>query len=194
MREQILAEIEEGVGLRRWIGEHLAEPIERVARRMIACYRAGGTIYFCGNGGSAADSQHLAAELVGRLRHDSRPLAAIALTTDTSALTAIANDFGFERVFARQVRALVRPGDLLFALSTSGRSPNILAAVAAARAAGAHTVALAGGDGPLAGLVDEALVIPARDSARVQECLLTIGHILCGLVECWALEQDGTET
>src|SRR5262245_37256503 len=126
MGNQIRAELEEGARLRRWIAEQLTDAIEDVARRMIRCFQSSGTVFFCGNGGSAGDSQHLAAELVGRLRRDRRPLAAIALTTDTSALTAVANDYGFEQVFARQVEALGRPGDLLFALSTSGRSPNIL--------------------------------------------------------------------
>jgi D-sedoheptulose 7-phosphate isomerase len=194
MGNQIRAELEEGARLRRWIAEQLSDAIEDVARRIIRCYQSDGTVFFCGNGGSAGDSQHLAAELVGRLRRDRRPLAALALTTDTSALTALANDYGFEQVFARQVEALGRPRDLLFALSTSGRSPNILAAVAGARARGLFTIGLSGGDGPLATAADVALVIPSRDTARIQECHLTIGHILCNLVECWLLEQDGQKT
>ncbi|MER3449550.1 MAG: hypothetical protein C4315_07210, partial [Chloroflexota bacterium] len=129
-------------------------------------------------------SQHLAAELVGRYRRNRPGLAALALTVDTSALTAIGNDFGFEEVFSRQVEALGQPGDVLVAISTSGRSPNVLRAVDAARALGLKTVGLVGRDGgQLAGLVDLALVVPSEDTARIQECHITLGHILCDLVE-----------
>jgi D-sedoheptulose 7-phosphate isomerase len=138
----------------------------------------------CGNGGSAADAQHLAAELVGRYRKDRAPLAALALTVDTSALTAIANDYAFEEVFARQIAGLGRPGDLLLALSTSGDSANVLAAVAAARANGIATIALTGaGGGRLAPLADLAIRVPAARSNAVQELHIAVGHILCGIVE-----------
>ncbi len=144
----------------------------------------GGKLMFCGNGGSAADAQHLATEYVVRFQDDRRPLPALALTTDTSLLTAAANDYGFEQVFARQVRALGRGGDVLFLHSTSGRSPNLLRAAEAAREQGVKTVALlARGGGDLASAVDHALVLPTQSGARAQEVHLAIGHIICQLVE-----------
>jgi D-sedoheptulose 7-phosphate isomerase len=149
----------------------------------------GGKLMFCGNGGSAADAQHLATEYVVRFRDDRSPLPAIALTTDTSLLTAASNDYGFDHVFARQVQALGRPGDVLFLHSTSGRSPNLLRAAEAARDRGVTTVALlARGGGALAGAVDRALVLPTESGARAQEVQLTIGHIICQLVEERLLE------
>ncbi len=138
----------------------------------------------CGNGGSAADSQHLAAELLGRFRQERAPLAAVALTTDTSVLTAVSNDTGFEHVFARQVEALIAPQDVLVAISTSGNSPNVLEAVVVARKHNAKTIGLVGRDGgKLARLVDIPLVVRAEDAARIQECHITIGHTICGVVE-----------
>ena len=158
--------------------------IAGAAEAMIKTLRGGGKIMLCGNGGSAADAQHLAAELVGRYRKDRAPLAALALTVDTSALTAIANDYAFEEVFARQVTGLGRPGDLLLALSTSGDSANVLAAVAAAKANGIATIALTGaGGGQLAPLADLAIRVPAARSNAVQELHIAVGHILCGIVE-----------
>ena len=161
-----------------------APSIAAAAEAMIKSLRAGGKIMLCGNGGSAADAQHLAAELVGRYLKDRAPLAALALTVDTSALTAIANDYAFEEVFARQVTGLGRPGDLLLALSTSGESANVLAAVAAAKAKGIATIALTGaGGGRLAPLADLAIRVPAARSNAVQELHIAVGHILCGIVE-----------
>ena len=158
--------------------------IAGAAEAMIKTLRGGGKIMLCGNGGSAADAQHLAAELVGRYLKDRAPLAALALTVDTSALTAIANDYAFEEVFARQVTGLGRPGDLLLALSTSGDSANVLAAVAAAKAKGIATIALTGaGGGRLAPLADLAIRVPAARSNAVQELHIAVGHILCGIVE-----------
>jgi D-sedoheptulose 7-phosphate isomerase len=144
-----------------------------------------GKVLLFGNGGSAADAQHLAAELVGRFRRERRALAAIALTTDTSALTAIANDYGYDQVFARQVQALGRAGDVAVAISTSGRSPSVLKAVEACRSLGIRTVGLTGGDGgPLAGIVDVSLRVSASTlSARIQETHILIGHVLCELVD-----------
>nr|WP_296076326.1 SIS domain-containing protein [uncultured Actinoplanes sp.] len=140
----------------------------------------GGRLLVAGNGGSAAEAQHLAAELVGRLRDERRPLSAIALTPDSSAVTAISNDYGFEEVFARQVRAHGRPGDVLLVMSTSGRSANLLQAVHAARECGMRTWALTGaGDNPLAGACDEALRCPSPDSQVVQELHLVAVHLMC---------------
>lgn len=146
--------------------------------------QAGNKLLFFGNGGSAADAQHLAAELVVRYRHDRRAIPAIALTTDTSTLTAGANDLGYDRVFSRQVEALARPGDVAIGITTSGRSPNVLAALEAAREMGVRTVAFTGADGgDLARLVDEVLIVPSRVTARIQEMHLTFGHLLCGALE-----------
>jgi D-sedoheptulose 7-phosphate isomerase len=139
---------------------------------------------FCGNGGSAADAQHVATEYVVRFRKNRRPVAAIALTTDTSLLTAAANDFGFDQVFERQVRALGHPGDVLFLHSTSGESENLLRAASAARDMGVHTVALlARGGGRLKGMVDTAIVVPTDNGAHAQELHLAISHALCDLLE-----------
>ena len=144
----------------------------------------GGKILFCGNGGSAADSQHLAAELTGRFIKDRRPLAAIALSTDTSALTCIGNDYSFDEVFARQVAGLGRPEDLLIGISTSGNSGNVLRAVEEAQKIGMQTIGFLGRDGgKLRGLCTHSIVVPHAVTARIQECHILIGHTLCGLIE-----------
>lgn len=144
----------------------------------------GGKILFCGNGGSAADSQHLAAELTGRFIKDRGPLAAMALSTDTSALTCIGNDYSFEEVFARQVAGLGRPGDLLIGISTSGNSRNVIRAVEAAQKQGIQTLGLLGRDGGLLrSQCNHSIVVPSPVTARIQECHILIGHTLCGLIE-----------
>jgi len=164
---------------------HVLDPAIRSAgAQLAAILSAGGKLMFCGNGGSAADCQHLASELTGRFIKDRRPLAAIALTTDSSALTCIGNDYAFDQVFARQLTALGRPGDALVAISTSGNSANVLRAVEAARAAGVWTLGLLGRDGGALGkLCDAAIVVPGDVTARIQEAHLLIGHTLCGLIE-----------
>lgn len=162
----------------------LIEPIEHIGARLVAALQSGGKLLLCGNGGSAADAQHIAAELVGRFARARAGLPAIALTTDTSALTAIANDFGYEQVFARQVQALARPGDVLVGISTSGNSANVLQAVDMARGMGVHTVGLLGGTGGvLAGRVDDALVVPSSETPRIQECHILLGHIWCQMID-----------
>jgi D-sedoheptulose 7-phosphate isomerase len=162
----------------------LAEQVASAARRYAETLRSGRTLFFCGNGGSAADAQHIAAEYVVRYAVTRRPLAAVALTTDSSLLTAAANDLGFERVFARQVEALCRPGDLLVLHSTSGESPNLLAAAGAARERSVATVAFLGrGGGALASRVDEAIVVPSEDSGRIQVIHLALEHLIVELVE-----------
>ena len=156
----------------------------RAADRIGRVLRQGGRVFACGNGGSAADAQHFAAELTGRFERERRGLAGIALTTDTSALTAIGNDYGFEAVFARQLEALGRPGDVLLALSTSGNSPNVLRAVDAARGLEITTIGLLGRDGgALATQVDQALVVPLARTARIQEMHLLILHLLCEAID-----------
>ena len=154
--------------------------------------REGRTVLVCGNGGSAADAQHFAAELVGRFTRERRAWPAMALTTDTSALTAIGNDYGFDRVFARQVEAHGRPGDVLLGISTSGGSPNVLAAVETAKARGLVTIALTGRDGGALGrAVDIHLNVPSPSTARSQEVHCTLLHVLCDLVERELVDIDG---
>ena len=183
MEEKILSMLEEGLRL----GEKLKELTPRIAQAahaLIDCLKDGGKILICGNGGSAADSQHIAAELVGRFKREREALPVIALTTDTSILTSIANDYSFDRVFSRQVEALGRPGDLLIMISTSGNSANLLQAAMAAREGGLGTLALLGRDGgELAGQVDLSIIVPSSDTARVQEGHTVIYHIICDLVE-----------
>ncbi|MCW5660629.1 MAG: D-sedoheptulose 7-phosphate isomerase [Burkholderiaceae bacterium] len=162
----------------------LAPDVQRAAALIAAALRNGGKVMFCGNGGSAADSQHLASELTGRFVDDRRPLAALALSTDSSALTCIANDYAFDQVFERQLRGLGRAGDVLVAISTSGRSPNVQRAASAARELGIGVVGLLGRDGgPIKGLSDVAIVVPSPTTARIQEAHIFIGHTLCALVE-----------
>jgi len=162
----------------------MAPDVARAAQRLSDALRAGGKVMFCGNGGSAADSQHLASELTGRFVNDRRPLAGLALSTDSSALTCIANDYAFDQVFERQLRGLGRKGDALVAISTSGKSPNVLRAVHAARELGIGVIGLLGRDGgPLKPLCDVALVVPSDTTARIQEAHIFIGHTLCALVE-----------
>ncbi len=161
-----------------------AMAIERCGKIICDVVHGGKKILICGNGGSAADAQHLAAEFVGRFETERRALPAIALTTDTSALTAIANDYGFERIFARQVEALANEGDLLIAISTSGNSANVIAAVMKAREVGCRSLALTGIDGKkLASVVDECILVPSTRTARIQEMHVLIGHIWCELVD-----------
>ena len=158
--------------------------IERSGRLIFEALIAGKKLIICGNGGSAADAQHIAAELVGRYEKLRRSFPAIALTTDTSALTAVSNDFGFEQVFARQVAGLANAGDVLVAISTSGKSPNVLRAVEKARELGCLTIALTGaGAEPLASACDMAVVVPSPRTSRVQEAHITIGHLWCEMVD-----------
>lgn len=166
------------------MSEVLAEPAARAAELLIAALKGGGTLYVCGDGGSAAESQHVAAELVGRFLMNRPALPCVALTTDTSVLTAVANDYDFSRTFERQVEALVKPGDVLWALSTSGNSPNVLKAAVRARQRGAKVLGMTGlGGGKLAELCDLCLSVPADSSPAIQEGHLTLIHILCRLVE-----------
>lgn len=165
---------------RRALGAKMLEVADVMARTVIG----GGHVFFCGNGGSAADAQHMAAEFVVRLDRDREGMRARALTTDPSVLTAISNDLGYENVFARQIETLAGPGDLLVLITTSGTSPNLLRAVDVARRIPIPTVGLLGkGGGDLVHLVDYALLVPSRETAHIQEVHGVIGHILCALVE-----------
>lgn len=182
--EEIRRQLEESARVKQSFSKELVERIAQFAEKSAVALRAGGKIVFFGNGGSAADALHLAAELVVRLSNDRRGLAALALTTNPSVLTAAGNDYGFERIFSRQIESLVAPQDVLVALSTSGDSPNILRGIEAGRARGAYLVAFTGETGgKLAGKVDLLLNVPSRDSQRIQECHIAIGHIACALIE-----------
>ena len=164
--------------------ETLAAPFQEMLRLWVAAIERGNKILFFGNGGSAADAQHLAAELVVRFISDRKPIAAIALNTDTSALTAGANDLGYDEVFARQIDALGAPGDVVVGITTSGTSPNVVKALKMARAKGLVTTALTGRDGGLMPeLADVALIVPATSTRRIQEMHITLGHMLCGALE-----------
>jgi len=162
----------------------ILEQVERVATAIKAALANGKKVLFCGNGGSAADSQHLAAEFVGRFQKERQGLPAIALTVDTSILTAVGNDYGFDKVFVRQVEALGNEGDVLVGISTSGTSPNVLAAVELAKTKGMYCVGMTAANGAkLAELCDECIAVPAKVTARAQEMHILIGHILCELVD-----------
>lgn len=164
--------------------QNLLATVEQIARTCAAALRAGNKIIFAGNGGSAADSQHLAAELVSRLSYDRPALAGIALTTDTSALTAIGNDYGFEKLFSRQVEALGQKGDVFIGITTSGKSPNILRALESARARGMVVVGFTRDVAPfMAERCDLTLNIPSAETPKVQEAHMLLGHILCALIE-----------
>jgi D-sedoheptulose 7-phosphate isomerase len=166
------------------VADELLGSVEVIGGILAHALSCGGTIYWCGNGGSAADSQHLAAELVGRFNGDRRALRSVALSTDSSVLTCVANDYSFDSIFSRQVEALGRPGDVLVVISTSGKSSNVNNAVNVAKAMGLTTVGLLGKNGGKAGLlVDHAVIVPSNTTARVQEAHIVIGHCLCDYIE-----------
>lgn len=185
-------ELDEHQAVLEHVRTDLTEAIVTLATRTLETLRGGGKLLFCGNGGSAADAQHLAAEYVVRFRRERDALPAVALTTDTSVITAVANDYGFDRVFERQVRAIADPGDLLVLHSTSGESENLLNAARAAKEVGVSTVGLLGrGGGRLAELVDLALIVPTDSTARAQEMHLLMGHIVCDIVDA-SFAEDST--
>ena len=164
--------------------ENLEKEIEAFAKRMEETLKKGNKVLLMGNGGSAADSQHIAAELVGRFKKERKGLPAIALTTDTSILTAVGNDYSFDEIFARQIEALARPDDLVIGISTSGNSGNVIRGVLKAKEIGCYTVGLFEKDGgKLKELVDLAIVVPSNNTPRIQECHILIGHIVCEIVD-----------
>ena len=182
--EEIRRQLAESARIKQSFSDELIGRIAQFAEKSAAALRSAGKIVFFGNGGSAADAQHLAAELVVRLQTERPGLAALALTTNTSVLTAAGNDYGFERVFSRQIESLVTKLDVLVALSTSGSSPNIVKGAEAGRQRGAFVVALTGeSGGSLAAKVDLLLNVPSSDAQRIQEAHITIGHIACSLIE-----------
>jgi D-sedoheptulose 7-phosphate isomerase len=176
--------VEESIRLKdRFFTGH-GEKVLVAAQLLVEVFQAGGKVLIFGNGGSAADAQHLAAEFVNRFQVERPPLAALALTTDTSILTSIGNDYDFREIFVKQVRALGKPGDLAWGISTSGNSPNVVAGLETARELGLRTLALSGGDGgPVAAAAQMALTVPSRNTPRVQEVHITVGHVLCDLVD-----------
>ena len=178
------SELDEHAGVLAATRDAVREPFVRLVTVCADAIQGGGKIVFFGNGGSAGDSQHLATELTVRYKTDRAPIAAIALTTDTSALTAIGNDLGFDELFARQVRALCRAGDVVVGISTSGQSENVIRALLAARELGAVAAGLGGRDGGrMVGIADPLLVVPSHQTARIQEMHITLGQMLCGALE-----------
>jgi D-sedoheptulose 7-phosphate isomerase len=178
------AEFAEHQSVVRRSEEALATAFAGLAGACVKSLRGGGKLMFFGNGGSAADAQHLATELTVRYKQDRAAIAAIALTTDTSALTAAGNDLGFEQIFARQIEALGKPGDVAVAISTSGKSPNVITALKQAKGRGLVTAALSGkGGGGLKGLAEHLLVVPSDTTARIQEMHILLGQMLCGAIE-----------
>jgi D-sedoheptulose 7-phosphate isomerase len=184
MKAQIERLMAESLAVKQDLIRYYLDAIAKVVDSTLEALKRGNLILLCGNGGSAADAQHLAAEFINRFLLDRAALPAIALTTDTSVLTSIGNDSDFSQVFARQVEALGKAGDILYAISTSGNSGNVIEAVKVARRRGIETVAFTGGDGgKLAPLCDLALIVPSRSTPRIQEAHITIGHIICQIVE-----------
>jgi D-sedoheptulose 7-phosphate isomerase len=182
--DKIRNQLQEHVETIQRVAESMAPDIERCSTLMISALKKGNKLLIMGNGGSAADAQHMAAEFVGRFLLERKALPAIALTTDTSILTAIGNDYGFDEIFKRQVEALARPGDVVIGISTSGHSNNVFHAVMAANEIGCKTIGLLGREGGnIAGIVDVNLTVPVQETPRIQEAHVTIIHILCDLVE-----------
>lgn len=190
MNALFLQHVQESIQLKQAFFARELPRILAQADDMAERFKQGRRILVCGNGGSAADAQHFAAELSGRYLKERRALAGIALTTDTSALTAIGNDYGFDQIFSRQVEAIGRPGDLLIGISTSGNSPNVIRAVAAAKELGLRTLGLLGRDGgALAGLMDEALIVPSVVTARIQEVHQMVYHFWCEAIDTHSFEK-----
>ncbi len=179
------AGIEESIAVKQEMlkDEELLTRVVEVGKLMVEAFRRGNRLIFAGNGGSAADAQHLAAEFVSRFEFDRPGLPALSLSTDTSMITAIGNDYGYELLFRRQLEAQARPGDVFVGITTSGRSKNVLAAFAQCKNLGVTSIALAGLGGELEGLVDYAIRVPSRSTARIQESHITLGHMLCAQVE-----------
>jgi D-sedoheptulose 7-phosphate isomerase len=183
MNEAIINAFNESISVNKESAK-LSSEIEKSANLIIDAFKKGKKLLICGNGGSAADSQHFAAEMVGRYKKDRRGLPAIALTTDTSIITAVANDYGFDAIFEKQVEALGEKGDILFAISTSGNSPNVLKAMEKAKTKGMNVIGLSGKNGgKMKGLCDIDLIVPSSNTPRIQESHITMIHIICELVE-----------
>ena len=184
LQARFQAAFTDSIELKRRVLNEQGPQVTATAELLAQVFASGGRVLIFGNGGSAADAQHLAAEFVNRFQVERPPLAALALTTDTSIITAVGNDYDFMEIFAKQVRALGKPGDLAWGISTSGNSPNVVAGLTTARELGLKTLALSGGDGgPVAAAADMALTVPSHNTPRVQEVHITLGHVLCDLVD-----------
>jgi D-sedoheptulose 7-phosphate isomerase len=184
MRERIKDILLESIQVKEEILRNQVDSIAEIAELMIDCLKKDGKVILFGNGGSASDSQHIAAELVGRFKKDRSALAAIALTTNTSILTSLANDYGYDVVFSRQIEALGKKNDVVLGISTSGKAKNVTLGIKQAKKMGIKTVALSGGDGgDIVKLADVSLVIPSKITARIQEAHITIAHIICEMIE-----------
>jgi D-sedoheptulose 7-phosphate isomerase len=184
-KSEIRAQIEASICVKQAVlgdGKLIAQ-IETLATNCVKCIQSGGKIIFAGNGGSFADAQHLSAEFISRFMFDRAPLASLVLGANNSAISAIGNDYGYDQVFARELKGVAKAGDIFIPISTSGNSPNILVAVDEAKRQGLVTMALAGADGGKLAALCDCLCVPSRETARIQECHIMVGHIVCGLVE-----------
>ena len=193
MLDEIRSQIEASISVKQalLLDEALLAQIERLARTCLQSLKAGGKIIFAGNGGSFADAQHLSAEFTSRFLFDRAPLASLALGTNNSAISAIGNDYGYEQVFARELEAIAKPGDVFIPITTSGNSSNIVAAIEVARTCAVTTIGLTGGSGGRIKLLCDCICIPSGETARIQECHILVGHILCGLVEKGYFQPEG---
>ncbi len=189
----ILRDVEDSIAVKQKVMQdaRLVAQLVKLAQDCHDSLRAGGKVIFAGNGGSFADAQHLSAEFVSRFNFDRAPLASLALATNSSAISAIGNDYGYDRVFSRELEAVGRPGDVFIPISTSGNSPNVLKSIEVARRLELRTVCLTGEAGGAAKELCECLRMPSRETARIQECHILMGHILCGLVESMYFEREG---
>jgi D-sedoheptulose 7-phosphate isomerase len=184
MKQRVLNAFADSASVKQQFAREHADRIVQVATLIATAFREGRKVLLFGNGGSATDAAHIAAEFVGRYHRDRAPLPAIALATDVAAITCIANDYGYDELFARQIRAHGQKGDIVIAISTSGNSANVLKGVEAARTVGLTTIAWTGGSGgKLAGMADHPFVVPSKVTARIQESHITLGHVLCELIE-----------
>ena len=193
MQNQIRGQIEASILVKQAVllDQALLGQVERLAQACLRSLRAGGKVIFAGNGGSFADAQHLSAELTSRFLFDRAPLASLALGNNNSAISAIGNDYGYEQVFARELEAIAKPVDIFIPITTSGNSPNIIAAIEVAKRCGVETVGWSGKSGGRIKLMCDCICIPSTETARIQECHILIGHILCGLVEKEFFQPEG---
>lgn len=184
MKQRLEAILNESIDVKKRVLQSCLPFIEQAAQQITRAFQKNNRVFFCGNGGSAADSQHIAAEFIGRFQKERRALPAISLTTDTSILTCLANDYSYDIVFSRQLEALGRQGDVVVGLSTSGKSPNVMKAFERAKELGITTIAFVGHDGgPMGKMADIAIIVPSKITARIQESHITIAHAICEVVE-----------
>ncbi len=191
MKETVARILREGADLRLQMIERMTDPLLAASRAIAEAFKAGNKLLLFGNGGSAADAQHVAAEFVNRFLIERPPLPAVALTTDSSILTSISNDYAFDEVFSKQLKALGKKGDVALGITTSGNSPNVLKAMRVAKKMGMTTIAMAGEGGKVASLADIALCVPSKSTPRIQEAHIAVGHVLCELTDTLLFRQVG---